>query len=102
MNTLSASAVPWVACGIVSSRSRSSNSLVAASCGALVGMAKIVAISPSWLGVAGAAWPTPSVPATASCNFVRSAWTASAPPAVSTAMMNGPFEPAPNAAVRRS
>ena len=72
------------------------------SCGAVFGMAKIVAISPSSLGVAGATVATPGVSATA-CWSSASCASVSAPPfGMSTASRNGPLEPGPKASLSRS
>ena len=73
-----------------------------ASCGAVVGTAKIVAISPSSLVVAGATVAMPGVPPTASSSFCSWASFSAAPFGMSTARRNGPFEPAPNAALNSS
>ena len=74
-----------------------------ASCGAVVGTAKIVAISPSSLSCAGATDFMPGVSATASCSFVqRRPRCPTAPFGTSTAIRNGPFEPAPNALLSSS
>jgi hypothetical protein len=58
-------------------------------------MAKIVAISPSALTVAGGTVATPGVSATACWSAPSSV--SAAPFAVSTASRNGPLEPGPNA-----
>ena len=63
--TYTFSGVPAVARGMTSSRSRSSASEVLASWGAVVGIAKIVAISPSSLTEAVGTLAMPGVPATA-------------------------------------
>ena len=59
--------------------------------GAVVGMAKIVAISPSSLGCAGATVAMPGVSARASWSFVSCASVSAAPFGVSTASRNGPL-----------
>ena len=74
-----------------------------ASCGAVVGMAKIVAISPSSLTAGGATLATPGVSATAFCSAASCcSFAADRPAGMSTASRNGPFEPGPNAALSRS
>jgi hypothetical protein len=70
-----------------------------ASCGAVVGVAMIVAISPSSLIAAGGAASTPGVLATACWSALSWPAVPAASLGVSIASRNGPFEPGPNAAV---
>ena len=72
------------------------------SCGAVFGIAKIVAISPSWLIAAGATWAMPGVAATAFWSLSSCAWLSAPPLGMSTASRNGPLEPGPKASLRRS
>ena len=95
--TYTFSGLSAVARGMASSRKRSRRAEVRASWGAVVGIAKIVAISPSSLGVAGATLSMPGVFATASCSFFSCASFSGAPFGMSTASRNGPLEPGPNA-----
>ncbi len=97
--TKTSSGVPAVAFGITSPRRRSSRSEVLASCGAVVGIAKMVAISPSSLSDAGATEAMPGVSPMARSSCSSCAAVSGASLGVSTASRNGPFEPAPNAAV---
>ena len=91
-----------MACGITFSRRLASRLLVASSCGAVFGIAKIVAISPSCDTWAGATVAMPGVSATASCSAARFASLSGAPFGMSIASRNGPLEPAPNASLSRS
>ena len=73
-----------------------------ASCGAVVGTAMIVAISPSRLSVAGATAAMPGVAATAFCRPASSCCVPASPFGVSTASRNGPFDPGPKALLSSS
>ena len=84
---------------MTSSRRRSSRSEVLASWGAVVGMAKIVAISPSSLTDAGGTEATPGVSATACWRAASCRSVSGAPFGVSTASSSGPLDPGPNASV---
>ena len=70
-----------------------------ASCGAVFGIAKIVAISPSSLGGAGATVATPGVSGDRLLQLGELLLVAASPFGVSTASRNGPLEPGPNASL---
>ena len=72
------------------------------SCGAVSGMATMVAISPSSLGWAGVTSMTPGVSATAFWSSVSWASFSAAPFGMSTASRNGPLEPGPKASLSLS
>ena len=68
-------------------------------CGAESGIATIVAISPSALGVGGTTAVMPSVRWSAAWSFARSPSVPVSPFVVSTAISSGPFDPGPNASL---
>ena len=74
-----------------------------ASCGAVVGTAMIVAISPSWLSVAGATAAMPGVRGDGLLELRELRLLVPASPfGVSTASRNGPLEPGPKASLSSS
>ena len=87
--------------GSSSLRMRSISSVVAASSGALVGMAERTAVSPAGFSTGGVTTAMPSSPATVAPTCASAA-SLSAEAVRSTTMESGPLKPGPKPSARRS